>query len=152
AQERRDREDLVADELEEPPDLPLRHRAEAQPGHVDEGPQIRGHDEVRARRIREDEARILAGDARLDELTVERHRALDLLLEASPDVLVRLGDRVRLHRRRGLELHVALALLVERHAGAVANELVRQRPAHAADAEREDDMLDRAAMTGFDDA
>ena len=40
------------------------------------------------------------------------------------------------HRRGALELHVALALLVERDAGAMADELVRQRPRDAADARR----------------
>ena len=79
-------------------------------------------------------------------------RAVDLGLVARPQVRVRLGDRAREHRRRALERDVALALLVEGDAGPVADELVRQRPADAADPEGEDDVLDRAAVAALDDA
>ena len=67
------------------------------------------------------------------------------------EVGVALGDRRREHRRRALELHVALALLVEGDARAMADELVRQRPRHAGDGEREHDVLDRRAVPGLDD-
>ena len=63
AEERRHREDLVADELEQPPDLPLGHRAQAQAGHVDERPQVRRHDQVGPGRVGEHEAGVLARDA-----------------------------------------------------------------------------------------
>ena len=86
-----------------------------------------------------------------DEVAVQRHGARDLLLVPLADVRIRLGDRLRQHRCRLLEGHVALALLVERHARAVAHELVRQGPRDAADAEREDDVLDGRAVPGFDD-
>ena len=75
---------------------------------------------------------------------------VDLLLVAGAQVRVRLGDRARQHRRRALEGHVALALLVEGDAGAVAHQLVRQRPAHPADPEGEHDVLDRAAVAALD--
>jgi hypothetical protein len=71
AQERADREDLVADELEEATDLPLSHRAQAQTGHVDEGPQVRRHHQVRPRGIGHHEAGVLAGDARREHLLVD---------------------------------------------------------------------------------
>ena len=116
AEERRDREDLVADELEEPADLPLGHRAQAQPGHVDERPQVRRHHEVRPGRVGEDEPGVLAGHAGPEQLAVQPERAVDLLLVALAQVRVALGDRVGEHRRRALELDVALALLVERDA------------------------------------
>src|SRR4029077_9389802 len=47
---------------------------------------------------------------------------------------------------------VTLALLVEGDACPMTNELMRQRSRHAADPEREDDVLDRRTMTRFDDA
>ena len=78
AQERRHREDLVADELEQPPDLPLGHRAQAQPGHVDERPQVRRHDEVRPGRVREDEPGVLAGHAGPEQVAIQAQRAVDL--------------------------------------------------------------------------
>ena len=153
AEERRHLEDLVADQLEEPADLPLGHRAQAQARHVDERPQVRRHHEVRPGRVREDEPGVLARDARADEVAVEVHRALDLRPRTrSRSVGVGVLDRRRQHRRGALERDVALALLVERDAGPMADELVRQRPRHAADPEREDDVLDRRAVARLDDA
>ena len=43
----------------------------------------------------EDEPRVLAGDAGLDQLAVQPERAVDLLLVALAQVRVALGDRVR---------------------------------------------------------
>ena len=63
-EERRDAEDLVADQLEQAADLPLGHRAQPQPRHVDERPQVRGHDQVGPGRIGEDEPGVLAGNPR----------------------------------------------------------------------------------------
>ena len=74
AEERRHPEDLVADQLEEPADLPLGHRAEAQPGHVDQRAQVRGHHQVGPRGIREDEARVLAREAGLEHVAIELER------------------------------------------------------------------------------
>ena len=81
-----------------------------------------------------------------EQLAVQLQRAVDLVLVARAQLRVALGDRRRQHRRGALVLHVALALLVERDAGPVAHELVRQRPRHAADAEREHDVLDGRAV------
>jgi hypothetical protein len=89
------------------------------------------------------------GHAGADEVAVQVHRVLDLGFVGGPDVVVGLLDRRRQHRRGALERDVALALLVERDAGPVPDELVRQRPRHAADAEREHDMLDRRAVARF---
>ena len=91
------------------------------------------------------------GHARPEQLAVQAERAVDLLLVALAQLRIALGDGVGEHRGRALELDVALALLVERDARAVAHELVRQRPRHAADGEREDDVLDRRAVPGLDD-
>ena len=146
AEERRHREDLVADQLEEPPDLPLGHRAQPQAGHVDERPQVGRHHEVGPRRVGEDEPRVLAGHPGLEQLAVQPERAVDLLLVPLAQVGIALGDRVGEHRRRALELDVALALLVEGDARAMADELVRQRPRDAADGEGEDDVLDGRAV------
>src|SRR3990172_2907180 len=121
-------EDLVADQLEQPPDLPLGHRAQAQARHVDERAQVRRHDEVRAGGVREHESRVLGRDALRDEVAIERQGAVDLRLVALPDIRVGLGDRRWQHRRRVLERHVALALLVEGDPGTMAHELVGQRP------------------------
>ena len=81
-QERRHAEDLLADQLEQPADLPLGHRAQPQPRHVDERAQVRRHHEVRAGRVREDEPRILAGQPGPQHLAVQVERAADLLLVA----------------------------------------------------------------------
>src|SRR5829696_1435667 len=121
AQEGRHAEDLVADQLEQPADLPLGHRAQAQARHVDEGPQVRRHHEVRAGRVGEDEPGILAGHAGLEQVAVERQGAVHLLLVPLAQRRVTLRDRRGEHRRRPLELHVPLALLVERDAGAMAD-------------------------------
>ena len=150
-EERRHGEDLVADQLEEPADLPLRHRAQAQPGHVDERPQVRRHDQVGPRRVREHEPGVLAGDAGPEHLPVQVERPVDLRLVPLAQRRVALGDRVGEHRRRALVLDVALALLVERDARAMTDELVRQRPRDPADGEREDDVLDGRAVPGLDD-
>ena len=91
------------------------------------------------------------GTPGLEQLAVQPERAVDLLLVALAQVGIALGDRVGEHRRRALELDVALALLVERDARPMADELVRQRPRHAADGEGEDDVLDRRAVPGLDD-
>src|SRR3990170_754435 len=84
-------EDLVADELEEPPDLPLGHRAQSQPGHVDERAQVRGHDQVRARHAADGEREDDVFDRRavpgLDDLA---HEVL-LLLRCDP-ALRRAGE------------------------------------------------------------
>ena len=143
----------MADQLEQPADLPLGHRAEPQPRHVDERPQVRRHDEVRPGRVREDEPGVLARDAGGDEVAVDAHRALDLRPRTrSRRSGVGVLDRGGQHRRRALERDVALALLVERDAGPMADELVRERPRHAADPEREDDVLDRRAVARLDHA
>jgi hypothetical protein len=47
--------------------------------------------------------------------------------------------------------HIALALLVERDADAVAHQLVAQRAAHSRNREGEADMLDRAVVPRLDD-
>ena len=80
AEERRHVEDLVADQLEEPADLPLGHRAQAQPGHVDERAQVHGHHEVRPGGIREHEPGVLARDPGAEQVAVQRQRAVDLFL------------------------------------------------------------------------
>src|SRR5207249_10301349 len=76
AEEWRHAEDLVADQLEQPPDLPLRHRAKAKPGHVDQRSKIGGHDEIGSRGIGKDEAGILAWHAGLERLPVQVERAI----------------------------------------------------------------------------
>ena len=78
-------------------------------------------------------------------------RPVDLGLVALAERGVALGDRRGQHRRGALELHVALALLVERDARPMADELVRQRPRHARQREREHDVLDGGAVAGLDD-
>ena len=85
-----------------------------------------------------------------EHVAVELERSLDLRLVALAQRRIALGDGVGEHRRLALELHVALALLVERDAGPVAHELVRERPRDAGDGEREDDVLDRRPVAGFD--
>ena len=146
AQERAHIEDLMADQLEQPADLPLGHRAQTQARHVDQGAQVGGHHQVRASRVGEDEASILTGNTGGDEVPIEVHRAVDLVFVALAEVRFGLGQCARQHRRGALERDVALALLVECHAGPMADELVAQGPGHTADPEREDDVLDRAAV------
>ncbi len=85
-----------------------------------------------------------------DELPVQLDRPIDLFLVPLAQGRVRLGQGGRQHRRGALERDVALALLVERDAGAVADELVGERPRHAADPEREHDVLDRRAVARLD--
>ena len=54
AKEGAHRKDLMADELEESTNLPLRHGAEAEARHVDEGAQVHRHDQVGTRGVREE--------------------------------------------------------------------------------------------------
>jgi hypothetical protein len=71
---------------------------------------------------------VLARDARLEQLSIEAQRPVDLLLVAAAEVRIPVRDGRRQHRGRALEPDVALALLVEGDAGAMADELVRQGP------------------------
>ena len=127
AEERADPEDLVADLLEELADLPLGHGAQAQPAHVDQLPQVDGHDQVGLHRVREDEARVLGRHLGLEQLPVEVEVVVDRALELAGQVIgqVALGDRVR----DGvvvalLEADVALRLLVEGGPGPMAHQLM----------------------------
>ena len=124
AEEGAHRKDLVTDQLEEATNLPLRHGAEAKARHVNEGTQVHGHDQIGARGVREDEARILRRDARLHEIPVETERTLRRLFESSAHGLVRLRNGSWQHRGRLLEGDVSLRLLVEGDARAVSDELM----------------------------
>ena len=92
----RDPEDLVADLLEELPDLPLRHGAQAQAGHVDQLAEVDRHDQVGLHGVREDEARVLGRHLRLQQLPVEGEVVVDRLPELAGQVVrqVAVGDRV----------------------------------------------------------
>ncbi len=143
-QERAHGEYLVADQLEEPANLPLRHRAQAEPGHVYQRPQVGRHDQVGSGGVREDESRVFAGDAGFHEIGIEFERPFDLVRVPSQKIRIRIGYRAGQHRRSALLVRdVALALLVERHAGSMAHELVAEGATHAGDGEGEDDVLDR---------
>ena len=128
AQERRHVEDLVADQLEQPADLPLGHRAEPEPGHVDEGSQVRRHDQVGPGRIRENEPGILGRNAGLDQVAVDAHRAADRVFVLLANGWIGILDRGGQHRRRALVRDVALALLVEGDTRPMTNQLMRQGP------------------------
>ena len=79
-------------------------------------------------------------------------RPVHLLLEPGAQARRPRRRSWREHRGRALELHVALALLVERHARPMAHELVRERARDPADAEREHDVLDGGPVARLDDA
>ena len=114
----------MTDQLEEATNLPLRHGAEAKARHVNQGTQVHGHDQIGARGIREDKARIFRRDARLHQIPVETERTLRRLLESSAHGLVRLRNGSWQHRGRLLEGDVSLRLLVEGDARAVSDELM----------------------------
>ena len=152
AKEGAHRKDLVADELEESADLPLRHGAEAEARHVDEGAQVHRHDQVGARGVREDKARILRWDPRLHEIAVETERPLSRLFKSRAYCLIGFSDRARQHCGRLLEGDVALRLLIKRHAGAMAHQLVAERSGDTGDGEGEDDVLNGAPVARLNDA
>ena len=91
---------------------------------MNEGTQVHGHDQISARGIWEDEARILRRDARLHEISVETERTLRRLFESSAHGLVRLRYGSWQHRGRLLEGDVSLRLLVKGDARAVSDELM----------------------------
>ena len=85
------------------------------PEHAHQRRQVDRHHQVRARRVGEHEAGVLARDAGRDEVAVQLHRVFDLLLVPGPQPGLGLGQGARQHGRGALERDVALALLVEGH-------------------------------------
>ena len=77
SEERGDAEDLVADLLEELADLPLRHGAEPEPGHVDQLAQVDRHHQVGLHRVGEDETRVLRRHLRLEQLAIQIQRRVN---------------------------------------------------------------------------
>src|SRR5512137_1504106 len=123
-------------------DLPLGTPAEAQVGDVQELGEVHHHLEVGGRGVGEDEAGVLGRDPLLQGPEVDPrdlgHETVVLVAETGP--VPRLGPHVL--EPFLLELHVALRLLLEADADAVAHELVGERAGHAADAEPEDHLLE----------
>ena len=106
--------------------------------------------EVRVRRVRQEEARVLGGDAGGDHLFVELADLVEELGHLAcrcPAFFDRLGHGVG--ELAVLVGDVALALLLERDADAMAHELVAEGARDAGDAELERDLLERAGVAGL---
>ncbi len=138
---------IMRDHLAE---LPLRARAEAQVGDVQELQEVHRDLEVGVGGVGQDEAGVFGRHAGLDHRVVERRpggrtRAAISALHAG--ALDRLGHRVG--ELAALEGDVALALLLEADAHAVADELVAEGARDAGDAELEPDLLQRRGVAGL---
>ena len=111
------------------------------------------HDlEVGGRRVGQDESRVLGGDARRHRLPVDAGDLLHQLLELGRPT--RIAPALRHHVFQALlvlsgEADVALRLLLEGDADAVADELMAERARHAGDAEPEHHLLERGDVAGL---
>ena len=111
---------------------------------------VHGDDDLALRSVRQEIAGVLSGHARVEQLLVRADGGGDGIVEESLPLGVG-GDGVgRDHINAVLELHVALALLVEAR-DAVTHELMGERAGDAVDGEGVARVLERGKMPTLHD-